>query len=221
MRTSIGIVSLVIVAAVSGSACATKGYVSSQVTTLNDKIETMGKSLEQTQERTKANEGQITAVDGKAQSAQDAAQRAGQAATAADGKAAAVGARTDALDRASKRILYTVVLSSDEGNFQVGRNLLPAEAKARIDEVIAKIKSDPQGAYFEVEGHTDATGPKEINERLGLERAEAVKRYLYAQHQIPLHRINTISYGSEKPVAPNTTKAGRAQNRRVVIRVLS
>jgi hypothetical protein len=57
-------------------------------------------------------------------------------------------------------------------------------------------------------------------EKLGLDRAEAVKRYLYQQHQIPLHRISVISYGSEKPIAPNTTKAGRAQNRRVVIKVL-
>jgi outer membrane protein OmpA-like peptidoglycan-associated protein len=48
-----------------------------------------------------------------------------------------------------------------------------------------------------------------------------VKKYLYAQHQIPLHKINVISYGEEKPVAPNNTKDGRAMNRRVVIRVLS
>ena len=44
--------------------------------------------------------------------------------------------------------------------------------------------------------------------------------YLYEQHQIPLHRINVISYGAAKPDVPNTTKQNRAQNRRVVIRVL-
>jgi peptidoglycan-associated lipoprotein len=47
-----------------------------------------------------------------------------------------------------------------------------------------------------------------------------VKRYLYESHQIPLHKMNVISYGEENPVAENKTKAGRAQNRRVVIRVL-
>jgi outer membrane protein OmpA-like peptidoglycan-associated protein len=56
---------------------------------------------------------------------------------------------------------------------------------------------------------------------LGLERAENVKRYIYEQHQVPLHRINVISYGEEKPVAPNNTRDGRAQNRRVVIKVLT
>ena len=58
------------------------------------------------------------------------------------------------------------------------------------------------------------------NEKLGLERAEAVMRYLYEQHQIPLFKMNVISYGEDNPVAENNTKAGRAQNRRVVIRVL-
>ena len=47
-----------------------------------------------------------------------------------------------------------------------------------------------------------------------------MQRYLYEQFQIPLHRMSVISYGKEKPVAPNKTKAGRAQNRRVVIKVL-
>jgi len=220
MRTSLGIVALLTVAAAGGSACATKGFVSSRIGTLNDKVETMSKSLEETQERTRANEGQIGVVDGKAQAAHQAAQQAGKAASAADARAGAVDAKADALDRASKRIMYTVVLSSDEGNFEFGHATLPAEAKARIDELVGKIKTNPQGAYFEIEGHTDNIGPREVNDRLGLDRAEEVKRYLYAQHQIPLHRISTISYGAEKPAAPNNTKEGRAQNRRVVIRVL-
>jgi outer membrane protein OmpA-like peptidoglycan-associated protein len=64
-------------------------------------------------------------------------------------------------------------------------------------------------------------GDKTFNESLGMERAEAVKRYLYEQHQIPLHKMNVISYGEEKPIAPNTNREGRAQNRRVVVKVLS
>ncbi len=87
--------------------------------------------------------------------------------------------------------------------------------------MITGIKADPKGSHFEIEGHTDNVGPKGANDRIGVERAETVKRYLYEQHQIPLHRMNVISYGQEKPVAPNTTKVGRAQNRCVVIRVLN
>jgi peptidoglycan-associated lipoprotein len=113
------------------------------------------------------------------------------------------------------------VLSEDEGNFKFGKAALPDEAKAKLDQMITQLKADPKGAYFEVEGHTDSLGTPKLNERIGLERAEAVKRYLYEQHQVPLHKINVISYGEEKPVAPNKTKAGRAQNRRVVIKVLA
>ncbi len=82
-------------------------------------------------------------------------------------------------------------------------------------------KAEPAGNYIEIEGHTDSTGSTAMNERLGLARAENVKRYLYETYQIPLHKINVISYGEDKPVAPNNTREGRAQNRRVVIKVLA
>src|SRR5439155_13634066 len=130
-------------------------------------------------------------------------------------------AKADAVDRASKRLVFEVVLSEDQGNFKFAKTDLPDEAKAKLDELIVKIKADPKGAYFEIEGHTDNIGDKKVNERVGLERAEAVKRYLYEQHHVPLHKINVISYGEDRPIAPNKTKAGRAQNRRVVVKVLA
>ena len=113
------------------------------------------------------------------------------------------------------------MLSEDQGNFKFGKTELPDEAKAALDQMITQLKADPKDVYFEIEGHTDNVGDKAINEKLGLERAEAVKRYLYEQHQIPLHKMNVISYGEDKPVAPNKTRDGRAQNRRVVIKVLA
>ena len=116
---------------------------------------------------------------------------------------------------------HEVVLSEDQGNFKFGKSVLPDEAKQQIDQMVAQLKQDPKNVYIEIEGHTDSIGDKVMNERLGLARAEAVKRYLYEQYQIPLHKMNVISYGKEKPVAPNKTKAGRAQNRRVVIKVLA
>jgi len=115
-----------------------------------------------------------------------------------------------------------VTLSEDQGNFKLGKTDLPEEAKMRLDEVVEQLKGDTKNNVFiEIEGHTDNIGSPQGNYQLGLERAEAVKRYLYMQHQIPLHKISVISYGEEKPVAPNNTKVGRAQNRRVVVRVLS
>ena len=221
-------VSLVGLVAVGLPACATKGFVRQRVGEVNGKVDNLATSVEETQERTKKNEGAIGEVDQKAQAAGQAANQAQQSANAADNsaknaraRADEVGNKTDALDKASKRLVYTVVLSEDEGQFKFGKTQLPDEAKAKIDEMIQKLMSDPNGAFIEIEGHTDNVGGKLINEKIGMERAEAVKRYLFEQHQIPLHKMNIISYGSEKPVASNKTKEGRAQNRRVVIRVLA
>ncbi len=217
------------VLAVGGStACATKKFVRTSVGQVNDKVDSLGRSVEETQERTRQNEGRIAEVDSKAQAADSKAAAAGQAAQAAQNSAnqaasAATQANTkaDAIDRATKRIVFEVVLSEDQGNFAFGKTLLPDDAKAKLDQMITQIKADPKGAFFEIEGHTDNVGDKVYNEKLGMERAEAVKRYLYEQHNIPLHKMNVISYGEDKPVAPNKDKAGRSQNRRVVIKVLA
>ena len=227
MRKSVLLMALMAFAVGGTTACATKGFVKTQVGGVNNKVDTLSQSLEAAQERTRQNEGRIGEVDQHAtaaataaSAAQSAADQAAQKALAANEAAGAAGSKADALDKASKRIVYEVVLSENQGNFKLGKTTLPDDAKAKIDELVTKLKADPKGAYFEIEGHTDNVGDKMFNEKLGLERAEAVKRYLYEQHQIPLHRMNVISYGEEKPMAPNNTKAGRAQNRRVVLRVL-
>jgi peptidoglycan-associated lipoprotein len=207
------------------TACATKKFVRGQVGEVNDKVESVSKSLEETQERTKANEAKIAEVDQRAQAAAQAADTkatsAGQRADGAKTAADAANTKAEAVDKASKRLVYEVVLSEDKGDFKFGKATVPDSAIGELDQLVAKLKSEPNGAYIEVEGHTDNVGPKEVNYKLGLERAENVKRYLYEHHQVPLHKINVISYGEDKPVAPNKTKDGRAQNRRVVIKVLT
>jgi peptidoglycan-associated lipoprotein len=181
----------------------------------------MGRSLEETQERVRQNEGKITEVDQKALAAQNSANQAQQAASAAGDAANAVGIRADSIEAANRKLLFEVVLSEDQGKFKFGRTELPEEATAAIDQMVAGLKNQKSAVWIEIEGHTDNVGDKKFNERLGMNRAEAVKRYLYEKHQLPLHKMNVITYGEERPVAPNTTRDGRAQNRRVVIRVLA
>ena len=215
---------IVTIAVGSTTACATKKFVRTSVGEVNGKVDSLGRSVEETQERTRQNEGKINEVDQRAQAAaaaaKTAADSANSAAMTADGKAVAANERVEAVDKASKRLVFEVVLSEDQGNFKFGKKDLPDEAKAKLDELVNQLKADPKGAFFEIEGYTDSIGSEATNERLGLERAEAVKRYLYQQHQIPLHKMNVISYGEQNPVGENKTKAGRAQNRRVVIKVL-
>jgi peptidoglycan-associated lipoprotein len=220
MRKVLLVVPLAMLAAGS-TACATKKFVRGEVGQVNTKVQGLSTQLEETQERTKKNEGKISEVDQKAVAAGQSAQAAQSAADAAKSDAAKADARAAAVETANKKLIYEVVLNEDEGNFKFGKTLLPDEAKAKIDEMVAGLKADPKNVFIEIEGHTDNVGSKTYNEQLGLERAEAVKRYLYEAHQVPLHKINVISYGEDKPVAPNNKRDGRAQNRRVVIKVLA
>jgi peptidoglycan-associated lipoprotein len=203
------------------TACATKKFVRGEVGQVNDKVDTLSRSLEETQERTRANETKITEVGQAAAAADQKAQAAGQQAAQANTAAAAVNTRADAIEKASKRIVYEVVLNEEKGNFKFGQAAVPENVGPELDQLVSQLKANPNGGYIEIEGHTDNVGPKDINYKLGLDRAENVKRYLYETHQVPLHKINVISYGEEKPVGENKTRDGRAQNRRVVIKVIA
>ena len=118
------------------------------------------------------------------------------------------------------KLLWEVTLTDDRVKFSFGQTEIPGEAAAVLDELIAKVKGYNKGVYVEIEGHTDNIGSADFNVDLGQQRAEAVKRYMNEKGGIPLHAINVISYGEERPVADNSTREGRAQNRRVVVRVL-
>ena len=93
--------------AVGGStACASKKFVRTSVGEVNDKVDSLGKSLEETQERTRQNEGKIAAVDQKADQAAQSAQQANSAARDARGAADAAAGKADAVDKASRRLVY-------------------------------------------------------------------------------------------------------------------
>jgi len=203
------------------TACATKKFVRTEVGGVNTRVETLSQSIEATQQETRANQARIGEVDKKTDQVGIWAKEAQTSATTANSAAAAASARAEAVETASRRLVYEVVISEDQGQFKFGSAALPEAVQQRIDQMIADLKANPRGNFVEIEGHTDATGDKLVNQRIGEQRAEAVKRYLYETHQVPLHKMNVISWGEEKPVSPNNTKDGRAQNRRVVIRVLA
>jgi len=104
--------------------------------------------------------------------------------------------------------------------FPTNVHKLSDEAQARLTELATRLKNDNKNVYLEIQGHTDSTGSPDYNEKLGEERAEAARLFLNKQG-VALNRIATISYGQDAPVAPNNTRDGRAQNRRVVIIVMS
>ena len=182
-----------VLATLSMSGCATKGFVRNQVA---------------------AEDVRVGQVEGAARDANGAAVQA-------------QGTARDALDRANAahklaegKFLYQVVLSDDSVKFPTNVHELSPEAQARLGELVDRLKGENRNVYLEIQGHTDAKGAADFNEKLGEARAEAVRRFLN-EKGVALNRMSTISYGKDSPVAPNTTPEGRAQNRRVVIIVLT
>lgn len=214
-------VTIAALAIVGSTGCATKGFVRTSVGELDDQVNSLSSSLEETQERIQANEVRIDEVNKEAEAAQQAANKAAQAADGAADLAKTVEADIDALEKARRRLIYEVVMSERQGGFAFDSTELTDAARQQIDALVATLKQESSGVYITIEGHTDHSGSSTVNERIGLERARAVEQYLYEQHRIPLHKMEVISYGEADPVAPNTTRAGRAENRRVEIKVLS
>jgi len=201
----------VLAAGVALSGCAKKSFVQREVGEINKKVDAVASEVEKTQARVQQSEVRIEAVDKSAQSG------------VADAKGSAQQAMTKAVDaeKAAKgKLIYTVTLSNDKVTFPVNKATISDESKKLIDEAVAPLKAANKGVWFEIEGHTDSTGPEAYNMTLGEERAMAVRDYLAMTHGIALARLNVISYGPTKPVEDNKTKEHRAQNRRVVIKIL-
>src|SRR2546423_1626860 len=117
------------------TACASKKIVNTSVGDVNDKVDALGESGEETQDRTRKNEGRITEVDQKAQNAAMAAAKANgtavearSVANTAGERANAAGDKLDKMDKANRRLVFEVVLSEDEGNFKFAQTKLPDEA---------------------------------------------------------------------------------------------
>jgi len=194
--------------AVAVASCATSGSVDQKIAAaqaqtqadVNKKIESVASQVEAVQAHQKEQDVQLASLS---QEAKDALQRATQAGVLAKGKVA-----------------FEQTFGEDRVKFKSDKYDLNAEAKTALDDFAGKVKALQDQYFIEIQGHTDDTGSSRYNEDLGERRAEAVRRYLSREQKLPLNRMSTISYGDTLPVAPNKTKAGRAQNRRVVIVVL-
>lgn len=118
------------------------------------------------------------------------------------------------------QVVFEQAFTEDRVRFRVDSHELDSRAQAALSEFANRVKALDSPYFIEIQGHTDDTGTSRYNEELGQRRAEAVRRYLSRQHNIPLNRMSTISYGDTLPVESNRTRAGRAANRRVVMVVL-
>ena len=104
-------------------------------------------------------------------------------------------------------------------HFTANSAVLSPEARRRLD-TLAEKALNAKSFMIEVGGYSDSTGSEAINVRLSLRRAEAVTQYLAVNHKIPLRRFVSMGYGKTEAVADNNSVAGRAQNRRVEVKML-
>jgi outer membrane protein OmpA-like peptidoglycan-associated protein len=242
MKTTFMLAGAMIVSLV-GTGCATKKYVAKTVAPVEQRVTgTENKNAEQDKqiasERTDLTEldrdlsrtkEKLNDTDAKATQAGAAAsaadQKAAGARTAADGaQRSAVEAKTFAevgLDKMGQRVeamnkfqmAKTVTVL-----FPVGQATLSPEAKEQIDE-LAKQTSGTDRYIIEVQGFTDKTGSAEVNNELSERRAQAVARYLSNQSNIAVRHITMLGQGYAQPVADDSTRDGRKQNRRVEVKL--
>lgn len=204
------IAAVVVIGLISSTGCASKKYVLGEVASLDQKVEGMESNIEENQKRIKEHDERLSTLGSLITQNQS---EMSQQKSELDGK-------IDEVRRfAQGKLILQEVLRSDEATFEFNKADLSDEAKAMLDEFVQTLIAQNRGLYLEIQGHTDNTGEEAWNMFLGKLRAEAVMEYLHNQYNIPLHRMEVISYGSSKPIADNSTKEGRAQNRRVAILV--
>ena len=132
------------------------------------------------------------------------------AAMAAGISAAEIQALRDSLNKLAANANANVTLPGV--NFATGTATLTQSSRFILDEVAATL-AEEANIRVEVAGHTDNTGPRALNERLSLQRADAVRNYLISKG-ISADRMTAAGYAWDRPVATNNTRAGRALNRR-------
>jgi OmpA-OmpF porin, OOP family len=187
--------------------------VESRAAPLEDRASTTETKLSQVEQNAQRLSGQMDELAAVANTAKGGAKAAQETADSAVAGVNATNDRISALDDYQPQDVLAV-------NFKTGSAVLSPDSKSKLDELATKALN-AKGYVLEVSGFTDTTGSVERNRALSQRRADNVIRYLVENHQIPLRRIITpYGFGETNPVAENSSRAGRAQNRRVEVKLL-
>ena len=187
--------------------------VESRAAPLEERASSTENKLAQVEDNARRLSGQLEELAAVANTAKGGARAAQETADAAIAGVNETNERISALDDYVPQTTTAV-------NFKVNSAVLSDEAKAKLDEIATRALNT-KGYVIEVAGYTDSNGADQKNRILSQHRADSVIRYMVENHQIPLRRIITpYGYGKSNPVADNTTREGREQNRRVEIKLL-
>jgi len=187
--------------------------VESRAAPLEDRASTTENKLSQVEQNAQRLSGQLEELSAVANTAKGGARAAQETADSAVAGVNSTNERISALDDYEPQTVMAVT-------FKPASAILSADAKTQLDDVATKALN-AKGYVLEISGFADATGGLERNRALSQRRADAVIRYLVENHSIPLRRIVTpYGFGESNPVAENKTREGRAQNRRVEVKLL-
>lgn len=187
--------------------------VESNVTPVEHRVGETETRLSQAEQNAKRLSGQLEELGAISNAARSGAKTAQETADTAVAGVRATNERISTLDDYEVKKTVTA-------NFKFNSATLTPSAKQVLDEIANQAKNE-KGFVIEVTGFASADGNKAYNRRLSQRRADAVIRYLVEVHNIPLRRIVTpFGYGDLNPVADNSMRSGREQNRRVEIRIL-
>ncbi|MEJ7616186.1 MAG: OmpA family protein [Pyrinomonadaceae bacterium] len=187
--------------------------IESRVNPVESRVGTAENRIGQVEQNAQRLSGQLDELAAVANTARGGAKAAQETADAAIAGVSATNERIAALDDYTVQQVTTV-------NFKLGSFVLSPEAKAQLDTMAQQLTS-AKNFMVEITGFADATGGDDLNRRLSQRRADAVVRYMAENHNVPLRRMITpFGYGEMQAVADNTTREGRAQNRRVEVKML-
>ena len=203
------------------SGCATKKYARN---TVNERVTPLEQRTGELEETSRRNSQDISKLN---ESLEDTKGRVDRAQTQADNALARANQANAGVDSAEQSLndlrsnLDKYALQNTATvNFQFDSAVLTPEAKASLDNIASQI-ADKSSFVLEIEGFADYVGSVEYNNQLTQKRADAVRRYLAEQHNVPLFRMYIVGLGKSRPVADNKTRSGRAENRRAEVRLLA
>jgi len=204
--------------------CSSKNYVKSQTTPLINKTNELDdltakntRDIKDVDARAQAGIAAVNAktaeVEQKTQTASTNAAQAQQTADAANGRVSVLTDTVANLDN------YHAVAETSV-KFGFNRDNLTPKAQEALDQLAASIATT-KGYIIALEGGTDSVGAADYNYDLSQRRANSVIQYLATKYNVPAHKMFVIGLGKDKPVESNKTKAGRADNRRVDVRLMT
>ena len=221
-RTSLTLLLAASMAATIG--CSTKNYVKQQTTPLINKTNELddmtaknSKDIKDVDARAQAG---IQAVNTKTAEVDQKALAASQNAASAQQMADTANGRVGVLTNTVANLDNYRPVAETSVKFGFNKDNLTPESKTALDQMAGSIAST-KGYIITLEGSTDSIGSAEYNYDLSQRRANSVIQYLATKYNVPAHKIYVIGLGKDKPVETNKTKQGRADNRRVDVRLMT